>query len=450
MMSGYNQLTLSERKKIEEALNEGRSFREIARLLGRNVSTISREVKNNRCGKAARARKDACRNRSWCKRISLCEKCFYPGAYCVGCDKVNCMNVCPAYAEQTRCVRLTQAPWTCNGCRKNRYGCNRPNRFIYLADVADKTSGSRRSESRCGINTAGLDMDFIENTLKDALKRGLSPYEISHLYADTCKVSEATLYRWVEKGTGGTCNLDLERKVGFKPRRGKRPKRSTKHTKKRNYDAFCALPKERQNSAVEMDCVEGLRRNYQTLLTLYHRPSHLQIALLLPEKTCTYVTGALNHLNMITTESFHHRLFGTVLTDNGTEFADEDVLEYVLSGQLRRVHLFYCDPRQSQQKGRCEKNHSEMRQVLPKGRVDFDELKPSDVAVMCSHVNSTPRRSLCGMSPIQMFYAAYGKKGKSFLDALGIELVPKEKLDLNISAINDERKKRGELPISKQ
>lgn len=446
-MKGYKQLTLSERKIIEQSLYEGKSFREIARLTSRNASTISREVKTNRCIKATKIRRQACKDRNWCKRIALCDKCYHKGAYCVGCARIDCRDVCSSYETQNQCHILVQAPWVCNGCRKNRYGCNRSNRFVYLADSAHKVADERRSETRRGINTAGLDMTFVESTLRDALKRGLSPYETATLYADVCKVSSSTLYRWVEAGVGDTCNLDLERQVGFKPRRGERRRKTTSHTKKRNYDTFLSLSAERQSSALEMDCVEGLQRNSQVLLTLYHRPSHLQIALLLPEKTCKYVIAGLTHLFLIADKSLYQKVFGTVLTDNGSEFEDEDSLEYVISGQMRRVHLFYCDPRQSQQKGRCEKNHTEIRQILPKGKVDFDELNAYDIAVMCSHINSNPRLSLCGFSPIEMFYAAYGKKGKVFLDGLGIVRISRSDLYLIPEIINIEREKRGEEPL---
>lgn len=46
-MKPYTHFTLEEREILAEGLNEGKSYREIARELGRNVSSISREVKRN-------------------------------------------------------------------------------------------------------------------------------------------------------------------------------------------------------------------------------------------------------------------------------------------------------------------------------------------------------------------------------------------------------------------
>lgn len=47
-MLSYTHFTLDERKYLQQLLAEGKSFREIARILERSPSTISREVKRNR------------------------------------------------------------------------------------------------------------------------------------------------------------------------------------------------------------------------------------------------------------------------------------------------------------------------------------------------------------------------------------------------------------------
>lgn len=111
MDKGYKQLTLKERKEIEDGLNRGDSFRAIARLIGRNPSTVSREVRENRHVRAFRPRKGACREHSWCKRVGVCAECVREGAFCVGCDARDCRDFCPAYAEQIACDVLARAPW---------------------------------------------------------------------------------------------------------------------------------------------------------------------------------------------------------------------------------------------------------------------------------------------------------------------------------------------------
>ena len=46
-MPQYHRLTVNEREEISLGLAQGRSRRDIAHMLGRNPSTISREIKRN-------------------------------------------------------------------------------------------------------------------------------------------------------------------------------------------------------------------------------------------------------------------------------------------------------------------------------------------------------------------------------------------------------------------
>ena len=180
----YRQLTLRERMEIQEGLDRGDSFRAIARLVGRSPSTVSREVFGNRSVHKAQPRKGACRDRNWCKRMQVCPVCIREGAYCSGCDARDCRDFCPAYADAVSCERTTKSPWVCNGCRKKRYGCNRANRYVYEATVAQKISDGRRSDARRGIDMPKEKAELALSHIKKGLSRGLSPYEISVLYAD--------------------------------------------------------------------------------------------------------------------------------------------------------------------------------------------------------------------------------------------------------------------------
>lgn len=141
-----------------------------------------------------------------------------------------------------------------------------------------------------------------------------------------------------------------------------------------------------------MDTVEGARGDSARLLTLLHRPSRFQLALPLPDGACASVLAALSSLRGVLGEDGARRAFGAVLTDNGSEFADEGAIAALLGERDGETRLFYCDPRQSQQKGACEKNHVEIRKLLPKGAgVRFDRLTAADCALLMSQVNSEPR-----------------------------------------------------------
>lgn len=64
-MMSYTHFTLDERKYLQELLSKGYSFRKIAEFLGRNVSSISREVKRNRSKHPKKESNNVFRYHAW-------------------------------------------------------------------------------------------------------------------------------------------------------------------------------------------------------------------------------------------------------------------------------------------------------------------------------------------------------------------------------------------------
>ncbi len=77
--------------------------------------------------------------------------------------------------------------------------------------------------------------------------------------------------------------------------------------------------------------------------------------------------GALS-LRGVLGEDGARRAFGAVLTDNGSEFADEGAVAALLGERDGETGALLLRPRQSQQKGACEKNHVEIREAAAQGR----------------------------------------------------------------------------------
>lgn len=452
MAKPYKHLSFIERKRIEEALDVGYSFRRIADELSRSPSTIAHEVYENRIRKHIKIiNKRHCSQRKVCDIKGLCKtSCPYGGnELCSECIHIPCIDVCPRYERLSYCERLNSAPWVCNGCKRRRIcHTHKSDQWLYLANAADAAVRARRSEARRGIDMDPDEADRAFNIIHDHLRRGLSPYEISIACKDMVKKSRSTIYRWIDEGFGDMCNLELERKVGFKKRRKHPKKASTKHTSKRAYDEMMKLDEEVRLARIEMDTVLGKKYDDKCILTLYHVLTRFQFALLLREKTQEEVLCALKMIKGACSKELFCHLFTLTLTDNGTEFADEYRLSRAL-GEKRGgpIHLFYCDVRASNQKGSCEKNHTELRQIIPKGSIAFDSLNEKDMAVLMSHANSNPRETLCGRSPIAMFKAMFGKDGEELLDALGVEEIPLDKLTLKPWILNIDRDKRGEEPL---
>ena len=149
------------------------------------------------------------------------------------------------------------------------------------------------------------------------------------------------------------------------------------------------------------------------------------LAYLLDSKEMAGTVETMDYLEGTLGKDLFRFLFPVILTDNGTEFADPDLFEFSEDG-TRRTHLFYCDPRRSEQKGGIEKNHEYIRYVIPKGK-SFDDLTQEKVTLMMSHINSTARPALHGKNPMQMALQNFGEDA---LERLGLTFIPPDEVNL--------------------
>lgn len=410
----YRRLDRSERAAIERGLDKRKSCRQIARELRRSPSTVADEVARNR-------------------------------TVCRGPNKGGRA----AEAPDDACPKLLSWPHCCNGCRFRRYHCSRRWRCEYSAARAQALADAELRESRMGVDRGEAEFERAMELIRSDVARGLSPEQIALARAAEIGASASTIYRWIGRGYAGMSSLELRRRCGYKPRSHAEPSRQTSHGAARSFAAFMELPGEERAAACEMDTVLGLKSDRRCLLTLYLRAFKFQIALPMPDKTAASTGSALDMLEKAAPKAFR-RLFSLLLTDNGAEFADCAGIERsALDPSARRCSVYYCDARQSQQKGGCERNHVELRKILPKGRgISFDGLAGRDCAVLMSHLNSEPRPSLGGMRAIDMLLAALGDDGRALLDALGVEKVPYGELDMSVGAIEAARRERGEGPLA--
>ena len=90
-MNNYTHLTLTDRCTIERCLSNGYSFKEVAGLIGRHTSTVSREIQNHRT--FIKSGQHPCANFSFCRKNSVCgnDSCTY---YCKSCKSVDCSTMC--------------------------------------------------------------------------------------------------------------------------------------------------------------------------------------------------------------------------------------------------------------------------------------------------------------------------------------------------------------------
>ena len=414
----YGRLTRHERDTVQRMLERGASCRQIARELGRSPSTVCSEVASHRFVTAPRERRG--------ERVDA---------------SADLSAACPRLAAWPRC---------CNGCGRYRaIGCKRRPHVFYDARAAQLCADSVLVSSRRGIDADEPAAAARLEAIRGCLRRGLSPEQMAARNGGPVDLSPSTIYRWVAAGYDGMTNMELRRKVGYRPRRRAPAASATRHSPRRSYAAFLGLGEDACAAAWEMDTVEGAREDSACLLTLLHRPSRLQLALPLAAKDAESVAAALGGVRSVLGAGGTGRVFRAVLTDNGAEFSDEGAIAALIGEGPGETRLFYCDPGRSDQKGACERNHVEIRKLLPKGRgLRFDRLAPADLSLAMSHVNSEPRGALGFATPARAFRAMLGADAEALLDAYGVEDVPVEELDLTPGLIARARAERGDAPLS--
>lgn len=414
----YGRLTRHERDTVQRMLERGASCRQIARELGRSPSTVCSEVASHRFVTAPRERRG--------ERVDA---------------SADLSAACPRLAAWPRC---------CNGCGRYRaIGCKRRPHVFYEARAAQLCADSVLASSRRGIDADEPAAAARLEAIRGCLRRGLSPEQMAARNGGPVDLSPSTIYRWVAAGYDGMTNMELRRKVGYRPRRRAPAASATRHSPRRSYAAFLGLGEDACAAAWEMDTVEGAREDSACLLTLLHRPSRLQLALPLAAKDAESVAAALGGVRSVLGAGGTGRVFRAVLTDNGAEFSDEGAIAALIGEEPGETRLFYCDPRRSDQKGACERNHVEIRKLLPKGRgLRFDRLVPADLSLAMSHVNSEPRGALGFATPARAFRAMLGDDAAALLEAYGIEDVPIDELDLTPGLIARARAERGDAPLS--
>ncbi|MDU2538412.1 MAG: IS30 family transposase [Streptococcus mitis] len=375
-MTKHKHLTLSDRNDIQLGLERGETFKAIGQSILKDPTTVSKEVKRNRQ-----------------VRESTCDK--------------------------LPCPLLNKAPFVCNGCPKRRQNCGYK-KIFYLAKQAQKQYEQTLVEAREGTPLNSKTFWDMDKIISDGVKKGQHIYHI--LKTHNLDVSSSTVYRHIRKGYLSIAPIDLARAVKFKERRKSKLPSIPKESKKgRSYEDFLHyLALKQLNSWLEMDTVMG-RMGGKVLLTFNLSFCNFIFARLLDNKTALEVTKHLydikNTLHQADKDFF--QLFPVILTDNGGEFARVDDIEMDVRGESK---LFFCDPNRSDQKGRIEKNHTLIRDILPKG-TSFDNLTQEDINLVCSHVNSVKRAALNGKSAYELFAFTYGEEIPKLL---GISKIPAE------------------------
>ncbi len=424
-------LTTEDRNFIEDALNGNFTLKLIAERLCKDPTTISKEIKRNRI--VSLHKKDnmkvSCSNRKECIQKHLCDAAC--NRLCKKCTTMNCYKHCPDYIVK-KCIHLTRFPHVCNGCLK-KLTCHQE-KHHYRAKVAQANYKDVLVSSREGIGISDTELNTLDELISPLIRKGQSIAHIFSNHKHEIECSERTLYNYFEMNAFTARNIDLPRKVRYKPRKKvKVPKKCGAYRVGRTYEDFNAyLDSNLGTSVVEMDTVIG-RKGGKVLLTLFFRNCSLMIAILLDAGTQECVLSAINTIYDAIGDTAFKASFPIILTDNGAEFQSPATLENDGEGNAR-TKIFYCEPMASYQKPHIEKNHEYIRYVLPKGK-SFDQLTQAKVTLMINHVNSTSRTSLNRQTPFKL---AELLLPESLLESLSLKMIPPDEVHLKPALLKKE------------
>jgi len=410
-------LNIEKRESIERGLNERKTFTFIAQEIGTSISTVRREIlRNRRCDGPSYSKgadRTDCAHLKHCKVRSICENC-YANRLCKRCH-INCQNICNEY-ESRSCPTVENAPFVCNSC--DRYGKCTTIRYRYSANSAQAMASRRSTEARTGVDLTEIEAKVLTETVLAGIAKGQS---IHHIFESSdLPCSERSFYRYVENQDIPIKSIDLHKKVKYKKRKRKKaPARNPGFFAGHEYSDYLALPEEDRATVTEVDTVHGKKGDRKCILSLHRVDLHFQIYILLPSCTMQSVLEALDWLEECCDGHFSE-FFGLLLMDRGSEFNDIPGIEMSAFYVGQRCAAYFADPNRPDQKGSCEKNHVELRKIVPKG-TSLRNMDAMTLSLICSHVNSTIRKGCGNAAPFELA-ALCAPPG--LLSRLGLQLIP--------------------------
>ena len=415
-------LTVQERIIIEKGIENGSTKAAIALTIGKDKSTVGKEIKKHRKLVHKSSYKINCANMKNCSHNHVCDNC--------------------ADFKPFTCNRRDRSPGACNGCSK--YTHCRYDKYRYKADFSHKKYREDLVDSRTGINMSYEECKAMADIIVPLIKAGHSPYHIVTNHPEL-NISEKTLYNYIENGIFrefGLLDIDLriktKRKITKKASNKYKKREDKKYLNGRTYDDFINYTAENKNlSVVEMDTVYNNGSTGPFMQTFKFLDYSFMFIVYQEEKTAKSMVEGVDLLEKILGKDLFSEEVAIIKTDRGSEFCDAEGFEKE-ENESRRTRIFYCDPMASGQKGSLENNHKEIRYICPKEN-DLKDLglnSQEKANLIVSHINSQSKEHLKGKSPLEVMEFMNPALYQKFKD-FGIERINKDNIVLKPYLLKD-------------
>lgn len=335
----YHHITGDERKLIEQLLKSETPKRKIARMLGRDIKTIRREIKRGSVEQR--------------KKITTTKK--DPSI--------------PLYESK----------------------------MVYFADVAQKDAEVKKHNCGCKYKFTKCQdfIEYIETQVKvnhwsiDAA-RGYAVE--NNLFTET--VATNTIYNWIDLNLINIKNIDLPRKVRFRTRK----KIVRKH--KRLLGRSIEERPKRINERTEFGHWEGdgiVGKNHKGhWISMVERKTRMGFLFDVKDKKKERIVEVIDELEKSFGKWFP-KIFKSITFDNGTEFSKTDEME-----RNGRTVIYYAHPYSSCERGTNENWNGIVRRFAPKG-TSFKNYKTEDLQRITNCINNLPRKMFNYRTPEELF-----------------------------------------------
>ena len=398
-------LSLEDRKKIQEGIENELTKVQIAKNIGKDPTTVSKEIKKRRKLKP----RNPFNNPISCTKFKQCG---------------ICKGECSEY-EEIKCLRRDRKIGVCNFCPDIKK-C-RLDKYFYYAKQAHEGYLYTLSDAREGVNLTSKEMLEIVDIIRPLLKKGQSVYQILKNHPEI-KLSAKSLYTYIESGIFqdyGINNFSLRRQVSMKKRKSLKKRKEPVNYEGRRYKDYLEFIENNPTiPTTQMDTVYNHQEG-PYIQTFIFQNTGLMIGFLHTEKTSESMASSLDILQE-KLEDDYSKLFSLLLTDRGSEFEKYELFEVNIETGEIRGNIFYCDPQTPSQKPNVENNHNYVRDIIPNGK-SLKHLTQKDVDLMFSHINSTPRKSLNAKTPYETFEFLYNAE---ILKKLNVQKIEKDMVTL--------------------
>lgn len=240
---------------------------------------------------------------------------------------------------------------------------------------------------------AKLIASFILKKYSPAAALKLVEQNFPNHYLSIC---EKTLYRYIDKGW---IPFVTNKNLLVKCRKKKRKYKQTRRKAGNNFRGTSIVDRpeninERQEFGHwEIDLIVGKKSTKTCLLTLTERKTRFEIIELLANKKQETIISAVDKIERRFGAKNFRQYFKTITADNGVEFLKFEELEKSCLCKKQRTKIYYAHPFSSYERGTNEVTNKFVRRYIPKG-INIKPYTKRQIKEIEQTINTYPRKIL--------------------------------------------------------